>query len=135
MDFGVDPDHEAIRAGVRRVCADFPDEYWRACDADHEFPWACYRALAEGGWIGIAIPEQFGGGGRGIAEASIVLEELAASGAAMNGCSAASCTACPIPAPANGSKTRKQALSREMDAAHGTSFLFREFHQAPSCGL
>ena len=88
MDFAPDPDHEAIRDGVRRVCADFPDEYWRRCDADHEFPWDAYRALAAGGWVGIAIPEEYGGGGRGITEASIVLEEVAASGAAMNGCSA-----------------------------------------------
>ena len=88
MDFTPDPDHEAIREGVRRVCADFDDDYWRRCDEAHEFPWACYDALAAGGWIGIAIPEAHGGGGRGIAEASIVLEELAASGAAMNGCSA-----------------------------------------------
>ena len=44
--------------------------------------------MAEGGWVGIAIPEEYGGGGRGITEASIVLEEVAASGAAMNGCSA-----------------------------------------------
>ncbi|QXC61019.1 acyl-CoA/acyl-ACP dehydrogenase [Aquihabitans sp. G128] len=88
MDFSSDPDHDAIRDGVRRVCADFPDEYWRRCDAEHEFPWDFYRAMAAGGWIGIAIPEAFGGGGRGITEASIVVEEVAASGAAMNGASA-----------------------------------------------
>lgn len=88
MDFTADEDHEAIRDGVRRVCADFPDAYWRARDEAHEFPWEFYRAMAEGGWIGIAIPTEFGGGGRGITEASIVLEEVAASGAAMNGCSA-----------------------------------------------
>jgi acyl-CoA dehydrogenase len=88
MDFTVDEDHEAIREGVRRVCRDFPDEYWRQRDESHEFPWDFYRAMADGGWIGIAIPEVYGGGGRGIAEASIVLEEVAASGAAMNGCSA-----------------------------------------------
>jgi acyl-CoA dehydrogenase len=88
MDFTVDEDHEAIREGVRRVCRDFPDEYWRQLDQAHEFPWDFYRAMADGGWIGIAIPEVYGGGGRGIAEASIVLEEVAASGAAMNGCSA-----------------------------------------------
>ena len=57
-------------------------------DSAHEFPWKFYEQVAEGGWIGIAIPEEFGGGGRGITEASIVLEEIAASGAAMNGCSA-----------------------------------------------
>jgi acyl-CoA dehydrogenase len=88
VDLSPDPDHEAIREGVRRVCAGFDDEYWRRCDSAHEFPWDFYRAMAEGGWIGIAIPEAHGGGGRGITEASIVLEEVAASGAAMNGASA-----------------------------------------------
>ncbi len=77
-----------LRAGIRRVCAQFDDEYWRRCDADHEFPWAFYDALAAGGWVGICIPEEFGGGGCGITEASILVEEIAASGAAMNGCSA-----------------------------------------------
>lgn len=88
MDFARDDDHEAIRAGVRQVCADFDDTYWRTCDAEHEFPWDFYRAMAAGGWIGIATPEAYGGGGRGITEASIVVEEVAASGAAMNGASA-----------------------------------------------
>ena len=88
MDFSPTEEHEAIREGVRTVCADFTDEYWAAKDEAHEFPWEFYEQLAKGGWIGIAIPEQFGGGGRGIAEASVMLEEIAASGAAMNGCSA-----------------------------------------------
>ena len=88
MDFEGNEVYEAIRDGVRRVCADFPDEYWSEKDKAHEFPWEFYEKIAEGGWIGIAIPEEFGGGGKGITEASIVLEEIAASGAAMNGCSA-----------------------------------------------
>jgi len=88
VDFQPDNDHEAIREGVRRVCAPFDDTYWRARDEAHEFPWEFYEAMAAGGWIGIAIPEAYGGGGRGITEASIVLEEVASSGAAMNGCSA-----------------------------------------------
>jgi len=88
VDFVPDPDHELIREGVRAVCAGFDDAYWRHHDAAHEFPWDFYRAMAEGGWVGIAIPERYGGGGRGITEASIVLQEVAASGAAMNGCSA-----------------------------------------------
>lgn len=88
MDLTLDADHEAIREGVRRACSDFDDDYWRRCDAEHEFPWDFYRAMAEGGWIGIAIPAEHGGGGRGIVEASIVVEEVAASGAAMNGASA-----------------------------------------------
>jgi acyl-CoA dehydrogenase len=80
--------HGDIREGVRRVCAGFPDAYWRSCDEGHEFPWDFHEAMAAGGWIGIAMPEEFGGGGQGITEASLVLEEVAASGAAMNGCSA-----------------------------------------------
>jgi acyl-CoA dehydrogenase len=88
MNFDVDDDHELIRDAVRGVCRNFDDTYWRRCDAEHRFPWDFYNAMASGGWVGIAIPEEFGGGGRGITEASIVLEEVAASGAAMNGCSA-----------------------------------------------
>jgi len=88
VDFAPNETHEAIREGVRRVCSKFDDVYWRKCDSEHEFPWAFYDAMAEGGWVGIAIPEEYGGGGQGITEASIVLEEIAASGAAMNGCSA-----------------------------------------------
>ena len=88
MDFSESSDHLAIREGIRRVCADFPDEYWSRCDTEHEFPWAFYTQLAAGGWVGIATPTEFGGGGQGIAEAAIMLEEIAASGAAINGCSA-----------------------------------------------
>jgi acyl-CoA dehydrogenase len=88
VEFATDDTHDAIREGVRRVCSKFDDAYWRRCDSEHEFPWAFYDAMAEGGWVGIAIPEEWGGGGQGITEASIVLEEVAASGAAMNGCSA-----------------------------------------------
>lgn len=88
MDFTTSEDHEAIREALRAVCGAFPDEYWSEVDEAHEFPWEFYRALAEGGWVGIAIPEEHGGGGQGITEASIMVEEIAASGAAMNGCSA-----------------------------------------------
>jgi acyl-CoA dehydrogenase len=88
MDFAEHEDHRAIRSAVRDLCRRFGDDYWMRLDAEHEFPWEFYRELAKGGWIGIAIPEAYGGGGRGITEASLVLEEVAASGAAMNGCSA-----------------------------------------------
>lgn len=88
MRFDEDDTHVDLREGVRRVCGGFPDSYWRDLDERHEFPWAFYEAMAEGGWIGVALPEAYGGGGLGITEASIVLEEVAASGAAMNGCSA-----------------------------------------------
>ncbi len=88
MDFSEDEHHEAIRAGIRRVCSGFGDDYWSPLDEAHEFPWEFYEQLAAGGWVGIALPVEHGGGGQGITEASIMLEEIAASGAAMNGCSA-----------------------------------------------
>lgn len=88
MDFAVDPDHQAIVDAVDRVCADFDDQYWSRCDRDHEFPWDFYAAMADGGWVGIAIPAAFGGGGRGITEAALVMNRIAASGAAMNGSTA-----------------------------------------------
>jgi acyl-CoA dehydrogenase len=88
MDFDETEEQSLIRAAIRKVCSDFPDEYWARLDEAHEFPWDFYNALAEAGWIGVAIPEAYGGSGRGISEASIVLEEISASGAAMNGASA-----------------------------------------------
>jgi acyl-CoA dehydrogenase len=88
MDFTPDPDHEAISEAVDRVCAGFDDPYWAACDAEHRFPWDFYKVMADGGWVGIAIPEEYGGGGRGITEAATVLNRVAASGAAHNGSAA-----------------------------------------------
>jgi acyl-CoA dehydrogenase len=84
---GGSDDLALIREAVGAVCAAFDDDYWAACDREHRFPWDFYRAMADGGWIGIAIPEQYGGGGRGILEAATVLQTVAASGAAMNGAS------------------------------------------------
>jgi acyl-CoA dehydrogenase len=87
VEFSEDTEHRPIRQAIREICAQFPDEYWAEADATHTFPWAFYDAMAKGGWIGIAIPAEYGGGGAGISEASIILEEVAASGACMNGAS------------------------------------------------
>jgi len=88
MDFSLESDHEAIVEAVDRLCAQFDDNYWAACDAEHRFPWDFYDRMADGGWVGIAIPEKYGGGGRGIIEAALVMNRIAASGAAMNGSTA-----------------------------------------------
>jgi acyl-CoA dehydrogenase len=77
-----------IRQAIAAVCSAFDDDYWSSCDVEHQFPVEFYDAMAAGGWIGIAIPEEYGGGGRGVTEASVVLQEVAASGACMNGASA-----------------------------------------------
>ncbi len=83
-----DEDIILIREAVATLCRQFDDDYWAHCEADHRFPDEFYAAMAEGGWIGIAIPEQYGGGGQGIRHAAAILEEVAASGACMNGASA-----------------------------------------------
>ncbi len=87
MDFSLTAEQQDLRDAVRALAGSFSDEYWLEKDRAHEFPWEFYWAFADGGWLGIAIPEEYGGGGLGITEASLLLEEVAASGAAMNGCS------------------------------------------------
>ncbi|WP_284981527.1 acyl-CoA dehydrogenase family protein [Arthrobacter sp. efr-133-TYG-118] len=87
MDFELTTDQQELRAGARELARSFSDEYWAERDEKGEFPWDFYNAFAEAGWLGIAIPEEYGGGGLGILEAALLLEEIAASGAGMNGCS------------------------------------------------
>ncbi len=87
MDFTPNEDHEAIAAAVDAVCSQFDDQYWSHKETAHEFPWEFYEQMAAGGWVGIAIPEQYGGGGQGITEGALVLNRVAASGAGMNGSS------------------------------------------------
>jgi len=87
VDFELTAEQHDIRRAVREACARYDDAYWATCDAEHEFPWDFYRTFAEGRWLGIAIPERWGGSGLGIADAALLLEEVAASGAGYNGCS------------------------------------------------
>jgi len=85
MDFSESDEQRLIRESVRKLCRDFPDVYWEQKDAAGEFPNDFFDSMAKAGWLGIAMPEQYGGAGKGIQEAAILLEEVAASGAAMNG--------------------------------------------------
>ncbi|TQC43221.1 acyl-CoA dehydrogenase [Rhodococcus sp. WS4] len=87
MHFELTSEQQELRAGARELARSFSDDYWAERDEKCEFPWEFYEAFAKSGWLGIAIPEQYGGGGLGIFEASLLLEEIAASGAGMNGCS------------------------------------------------
>jgi acyl-CoA dehydrogenase len=108
---------EAIREAVRAVCARFDDDYWSACDQEHRFPWEFYEAMAAGGWVGIAIPERYGGGGQGIREAATVLGEVAASGACMNGASALHLSVFGMhPVVKHGSEEMKQAYLPDVAA-------------------
>ncbi|MBY8857328.1 acyl-CoA/acyl-ACP dehydrogenase [Nocardia sp. CA2R105] len=87
MDFELTEDQVTIRDAVAELAAKFDDQYWQEKDANHEFPTEFYNAFAAGGWLGITTPEEYGGHGYGITEASILLEQVAASGAGMNGAS------------------------------------------------
>ena len=87
MEFQLTDEQQDIKSAARELARSFSDEYWAERDSKGEFPWEFYNAFAESGWLSIAIPEEYGGGGMGIFEASLLLEEVAASGAAMNGCS------------------------------------------------
>ena len=88
MDFALTPEQEAIRDNVARLCAGFDADYWRARDRDGSFPEDFARAVAEAGWLGIAMPTEFGGAGLGVTEAALMLHAIARSGAAMSGVSA-----------------------------------------------
>lgn len=74
-------DRSALRAGVRALCADFPDAYWRGLDRDHAYPTEFVQALAAGGWLSVLIPEAHGGAGLGIGDAAAILQEINQSGA------------------------------------------------------
>lgn len=87
MDFEFSEDQATIRRAVAELAAKFDDQYWMEKDAAHEFPTEFYQAFADRGWLGITIPEEYGGHGFGITEAALLLEEVSASGAGMNGAS------------------------------------------------
>ncbi|MFF5212249.1 acyl-CoA dehydrogenase family protein [Streptosporangium sp. NPDC000396] len=88
MDFQPTDDHQAIRLAVRDVCARFPGQYWRDLEANGEYPAEFVRVMTELGWLATLIPEEYGGGGRGITEAGIILEEIHQSGGHAGACHA-----------------------------------------------
>ncbi|MGW1739310.1 acyl-CoA dehydrogenase family protein [Nocardia sp. NPDC001965] len=84
MSFELTEDQRLIRDSVAELTRKFDDQYWMEKDRDHEFPTEFYRAVADGGWLGICIPEEYGGHGMGITEASILAEQVSRSGGGMN---------------------------------------------------
>jgi alkylation response protein AidB-like acyl-CoA dehydrogenase len=87
MDFSVPPELGEIRGAVRELCSGFPGEYWRALEPDR-YPEEFVRALTENGWLAALIPEEYGGAGLSLTAASVILEEINASG-----CNAGACHA------------------------------------------
>lgn len=88
MDFEFSGQQATIRDAITRICADFGDDYWLARDRDGQFPEEFVSAITQGGWLGIAMPQAYGGAGLGITEAAILAHTIARSGAGMSGASA-----------------------------------------------
>jgi acyl-CoA dehydrogenase len=88
MDFQLTQRQEEIRAAVRDLCRRFPPEYWRRLDLDRRYPEEFVRAMTEAGWLSIMIPREYGGGGLGVLEAGLVLEEVNRSGGNAQPCHA-----------------------------------------------
>jgi acyl-CoA dehydrogenase len=87
MHFDLSQDQLSIREAVTQLCTQFPESYWRERDIDGVFPHEFYRAMGDAGWLGLAIPEEYGGSGLGVMEAAIMMQAVAESGACMSGCS------------------------------------------------
>ena len=88
MNFSLTEDQAAIQSAIEELCAPFNDEYWLAKDNNGGFPDDFYAAVAKAGWLGIAMPEAYGGAGLGIAEAALMMEAISGTGAGLSGASA-----------------------------------------------
>ncbi len=88
MDFSFTPDQLAIKDAITKLCARFDAQYWLERDRHGGFPEDFYRTVAESGWLGIAMPQQYGGAGLGITEAALMMQAVAESGAGFSGASA-----------------------------------------------
>ena len=88
IDFALSELQQSLRRAIEKICAGFGDDYWLERDRDGKFPEAFHRALAANGWLGVCIPQAYGGSGLGISEAAIMMQTIAASGAGFSGASA-----------------------------------------------
>ncbi|MBT5130313.1 MAG: acyl-CoA/acyl-ACP dehydrogenase [Rhodospirillaceae bacterium] len=88
MDLSFSDDQIAVRDTIAKLCEKYDDVYWLARDTDGVFPEDFVKDLADGGWLGIAMPEAYGGSGLGVIEASLMMQTIAETGAGFSGCSA-----------------------------------------------
>src|SRR5256885_1831054 len=87
MDFSLTSDQQNIREAVLKHCSQFPDDYWLERDHEGVFPHEFFKSMVDAGWLGIAMPTEFGGSGLGITEAAVMMQAIAESGAGMSGAS------------------------------------------------
>jgi acyl-CoA dehydrogenase len=88
MEFAFTQEQEQIREAIAKICARFGDDYWLKKDKEGGFPKDLHQALAKDGWLGVAMPEEYGGSGLGITEAAVMMQAIAESGAGFSGASA-----------------------------------------------
>lgn len=88
MNFELDDNHKAIIEGVSKVCSAFTDEYWSECEETPRFPHEFYQAMADGGWLGITMPEAVGGSNLGVMEAALMMHTVTSSGGGYSAASA-----------------------------------------------
>ncbi len=111
MDFAFTDEQEQIREAIAKICAKYGDDYWHKKDKEGGFPAELHQALAKAGWLGIAMPEEFGGAGLGITEAAVMMQAIAESGAGFSGASAVHMNIFGLnPVVVFGSKSQKQRM-------------------------
>jgi acyl-CoA dehydrogenase len=109
MDFALTEQQELIRKEVSALARSFPPEYWLEKDNKAEYPFEFVKAFAQAGWLGMIVPEEYGGSGLGVTEAALMLHDIAVSGAGTSGCSPIHFyTFPPMPVIKHGSEALKQ---------------------------
>lgn len=111
MDFALSAEQAALQQAARDLARSFSLDYWRERDRTETYPWEFVRAFAERGWLGLIVPSAYGGAGLGITEASLLMHEVAASGAGTSGASALHFYMFPpMPVVRHGSESLKQKV-------------------------
>src|SRR6188474_1906961 len=111
MEFSLNPEQERIREAIAKQCERFGDDYWLKKDREGGFPADFHQAFARDGWLGIAMPEAYGGAGLGITEAAVMMQAIAESGAGFSGASAVHMNIFGLnPVVVFGSKAQKQRM-------------------------
>jgi len=119
MNFDLSGDQRAIVDEVQKTCRAFDENYWRKHDAEALFPHAFHKAMADAGWLGIAMPEAQGGAGLGITEAALMLQAVSASGAGFSGASAIHMNIFGLnPVVVFGTEAQKQRMLPPLIAGH-----------------
>ena len=119
MDFTLSPEQQALCDAVQKICAEFDDDYWLEHDRTGEFPEDFYRAIADGGWLGVAMPEEYGGAGLGVTEAALMMQAVAGSAGAMSAASAIHLNIFgPHPIVVFGTDEQKQRWLPDLIAGH-----------------